>query len=174
MIHVAVEGRLQGAFHDITERKQAELSLFESKNFNASVIDSLTKLIAVLDVRGVIVAVNEAWRRYAISNGAPESLVGIGIGANYLEVCEKARDSPQGEDARQTEAGIRAVLTGELPEFHLEYPCHTPTELRWFQVTVAPMKGAIGGRLSAIPTSPSASWPRQRFSTVKRAIASCS
>lgn len=137
--------RVAGTHLDITERKHAEQILLESKNFNASVIDSLRKQIAVLDAHGVIVAVNEAWHRSAIGNGAPATLDGIGIGADYLAVCEKALDSAQGEDARQTQAGIRAVLAGELAEFHLEYPCHSSTGQHWFQMNVAPMRGAAGG-----------------------------
>jgi PAS domain S-box-containing protein len=29
-------------------------------------------------------------------------------------------------------AGIRAVMTGQKTEFHLEYPCHSPQQQRWF------------------------------------------
>ena len=137
--------RLRGAFHDITARKQAEQSLLESKNFNASVVDSLSQQIAVLDACGVIVSVNEAWRRFAIGNGVPETLDGVGIGVNYLEVCAKALDGPHDAEARQAQAAIRAVLAGELPDFHLEYPFHSATEQRWFQLNVAPMKTAAGG-----------------------------
>ena len=61
--------RLRGAFHDITERKLSELALRSSKDFNVSVLESLSEHIAVLDERGVIVAVNEAWRRFGLANG---------------------------------------------------------------------------------------------------------
>ncbi len=137
--------RLQGAFHDITERKRAELSLVESKNFNASVLDSLSSQISVLDASGVIVAVNEAWRRFAISNGAPLTLDGLGVGVDYLGVCARAADHGGGNEARQAETGIRAVLRGELAEFHLEYQVDLPAQQRWFQMNVGPMNGTVGG-----------------------------
>src|SRR5258706_609267 len=38
----------------------------------------------------------------------------------------------------------QAVLEGLLPEFKLEYPCHSPTEQRWFLLRVTPLPGAPG------------------------------
>jgi two-component system, sensor histidine kinase and response regulator len=126
---------------DVTERKQVELALVESKNFNASVINSLAEQVAVLDPTGVIVATNEAWRKFSLAAGAPDSHSKLGVGANYLEVCARAAAAGQGIEARQTLDGIRSVLSGEFPSFQLEYPCHTPTIRRWFQVGVVPMQG---------------------------------
>ena len=56
---------------------------------------------------------------------------------NYLEVCRKASTSePLAERAL---AGIVGVLTGRLPQFELEYPCHSANEQRWFLMTVLPI-----------------------------------
>lgn len=137
--------RVAGTHLDITERKRAERALLESKNFNAAVIDSLSKQIAVLNSGGVIVAVNESWRRFALSNGASPTHNAADIGLDYLGALANADDDPQGHEIERIRAGIRAVLTGDLPEFHLDYPCHSPTEQRWFQMNVVPMKGATGG-----------------------------
>ena len=41
-------------------------------------------------------------------------------------------------------AGIRAVMQGELSEFTLEYPCHSPSEQRWFMVRVTRFAGDSG------------------------------
>jgi PAS domain S-box-containing protein len=62
--HVAV------LFTDITSRVKAEESLRESSEFNQDVIDSIAAHIAVLDDTGEITAVNEAWRQFAVENGA--------------------------------------------------------------------------------------------------------
>jgi PAS domain S-box-containing protein len=137
--------RVAGTHLDITERKQAEQALLESQDFSASVINSLTKQIAVLDARGVIIAVNRAWRRFAINNGAPATPDTIGVGVDYLGAFAQAADDPQDDEIQRTRAGIRAVLDGQLPEFHLDYACHSATEKRWFQMNVVPMKGAAGG-----------------------------
>jgi len=136
--------RLRGAFHDITERKLAEVALRNSTDFNVSVLDSLSEQIAVLDADGVIVAVNAAWRRRAILGGA-ESEEDLGVGMNYLHVYSQALGSPADEDADKSLAGIRSVLRREVPEFHLEYRCQSPTEQRWFRVSVVPMQGASRG-----------------------------
>ncbi|GGK98115.1 sensor histidine kinase [Deinococcus radiotolerans] len=100
--------------------------------FVASAFDALAASVAILDDRGVIVLVNEAWRRFAQANGGDS-----GEGVNYLEICD-ATVGPDLEDAHQIARGIRAVLAGEETLFELEYPCHSPTEDRYFMARVTP------------------------------------
>ena len=96
----------------------------------ADVLNSLTTHIAVLDSRGVIVLVNDAWKRFAQDN---DSAVENGyIGTNYLAVCEDAIRSSGDETARAVADAIRSLIRGEKNSFSLEYPCHSPTEERWF------------------------------------------
>ena len=78
---------------------------------------------------GTIVAVNEAWRRFAKDNGADPGEVSEG--ANYLGVCAGARGE-QSEYARSFAKGLHSVLWGKEERFVLEYPCHSPTKKRWF------------------------------------------
>jgi hypothetical protein len=102
-------------------------------DFSQSLVDALTAHIAVLDHTGAIVAVNSAWRRFAQANGWLQD--GYGLGLNYLSICEDAcGDSSEG--ALEAAAGIRAVMQGKLDEFQLEYPCHSPTTPRWFNLRV--------------------------------------
>ena len=115
--------------HDITERKRIEEKLQESERFALSTIDALTTHIAVLDENGTIIAVNKAWRDFAASN--PPIYQNVCEMVNYLAVC----DVVEGEDQPQALAfaqGIRAVMAGEKKEFFLEYPCHSPSDKRWF------------------------------------------
>jgi signal transduction histidine kinase/putative methionine-R-sulfoxide reductase with GAF domain len=107
-----------------------------------AVLEALPYTVAVLDRAGTIVAVNTTWRRMARENGAPDLAEGS-IGLNYLAV---SRDStgPDSAQAEAAAAGIQAVLEGLLPEFGLEYPCHSPTEQRWFLLRVTPLPGAPG------------------------------
>ena len=72
---------------------------------------------------------NEAWRRFARANGTSPSEVSEG--ANYLEVCDAAAGAGL-EEARTFGEGLRSVLDGRSSEFAVEYPCHSPTEKRWF------------------------------------------
>ena len=123
---------------DITDRKRAEDKLRESERFAFSTMDALTAHIAVLDENGTIIAVNKAWRDFAASN--PPIHQNVCEGAEYLAVCGVA----EGEDQPQAFAfaqGIMAVMTGEKKEFSLEYPCHSPSEQRWFVGRVTPFSG---------------------------------
>ena len=73
--------------------------------------------------------VNRKWREFADANPpAPEN---YSVGANYLAVCTAAIDDSC-EDARLFTEGLRAVLSGESISYEQEYPCHSPTEQRWF------------------------------------------
>jgi hypothetical protein len=58
------------------------------ERFARSVLDGLSAHIAVLNGAGVIVAVNEAWREFARTNGADPGKVSEG--SSYLEVCGAA------------------------------------------------------------------------------------
>lgn len=101
------------------------------------VLNSLMAHIAVLDERGVIIAVNDSWTRFAAENGARTSYVG----ADYLAVCEQAAANDQ--TAQSALDGLRALLRGDTEAFSLEYPCHSPSAERWFALRVV---RASGGR----------------------------
>lgn len=105
------------------------------QRFRPSAFNSLAEQIAIVDERGVIRDVNESWRRFARENGSAEQAENP-IGVNYFEVCEQAVDQPDGEEAGAARAGIQKVLNCEVPEFHVEYACHSPTERRWFLMSV--------------------------------------
>ncbi|HEV2741976.1 MAG TPA: GAF domain-containing protein, partial [Rubrobacter sp.] len=98
-------------------------------------LDSLSAHIAILDGSGEIVAVNGVWRAFAQANGGDPDKVSEG--ANYLRVCESAK-ARNHEDAAVFAEGIRDVLSGRRESFELEYPCHSPTERRWFIGRVTP------------------------------------
>ena len=118
---------------DIAERKQSEKVLRESKELLQGTIDALTSHIAVLDKNGIIVKVNAAWREFAEQNSFAAD--NYGIGSSYIEGCtpKKKGDSDNnnsfGSNAAQ---GIMGVISGKCPLFELEYPCHSPSEIRWF------------------------------------------
>ncbi len=118
---------------EVGERNRSEQAIRESQRFLQSTLDALSAEIAILDESGVIVAVNAARDRFARAN--PQASGGAGTGANYLEVCDRS-EGECAEDARAVARGIRAVIAGEIGEFHREYPCHSPTERRWFIIHV--------------------------------------
>jgi diguanylate cyclase (GGDEF)-like protein/PAS domain S-box-containing protein len=102
----------------------------------ATFLDPLPAHIALLDAQGIVVSVNDAWRRFASADAMLGP--GYGIGHNYLDICKHARvDSPS--DARRVAEGIRSVLTSGAESFSIEYSCHLPMEQRWFLLTVTPL-----------------------------------
>jgi PAS domain S-box-containing protein len=121
---------------DISDRKRAEQQLAEAHQFLHSSIDALTSHIAVLDENGVILAVNDAWRRFADEN----QFVGnrYGVGSNYIEHCQPSAN--ECGDGQIVVNGIRDVLSGRKPSFEIEYPCHSPGEQRWFVMRITRFK----------------------------------
>jgi len=109
----------------------------DSNGFAEAVIDALSSNICVTDKDGVIVAVNRAWRSFGDEN-SPKSPC-LGIGADYLKVCQEA-SGPGSEGAMQFASGLESVLNGRAELFQMEYPCHSPTEDRWFLGRATPLK----------------------------------
>ena len=125
---------------DITARKQAEELKLANEKFRNAILDSVPSHIAVLDRTGTIIAVNEAWRRFALNNGTEpgEPAANTHIGANYLDICgASVGTSPN--DASLAADGILAVINGSVPMFQFVYPCHSPTQQRWFSMAVTPL-----------------------------------
>jgi diguanylate cyclase (GGDEF)-like protein/PAS domain S-box-containing protein len=128
-------------FRDVTERKAAREIIRQGDELLQGIFDSVATEVAVVDASGIITHVSKSWERFATKN---EAVMGrVGVGMNYLDVCGEAGD----EDllAKKALEGIRAVIEGRQPAFHLEYPCHSPSEQRWFKMQVDPRSPAVGG-----------------------------
>ena len=108
-----------------------------------ALLDALPAHIALLDAEGVIVAVNEAWRRFANANGLRDA--SHSVGRNYLDTCGRV-PGPGAAQTCSVAAGLRAVLAGESKNFSIEYACDSPTEQRRFLLTATPLEpGHPGG-----------------------------
>ncbi|MCA9219774.1 MAG: PAS domain S-box protein [Planctomycetales bacterium] len=127
-----------GTSTDIDDRKRDQQRLTESQQFLRSSLDALSSHIAVLDETGVILAVNEAWRRFGERNGLVTPY--YAVGHNYLTACEPQSGACE-EHASEASDGIREVIVGKRRNYLVEYPCHSPTEKRWFQMRVTPFHG---------------------------------
>ncbi len=101
----------------------------EANRIVRATLDSLSAHIALVDASGEIFMTNEAWRGFAQANGTPTHEVSEG--ADYLDICDAAGRAGV-EEAAVFAEGLRSVLDGGLREFAMEYPCHSPTEERWF------------------------------------------
>ena len=94
--------------------------------------DEMTALFAdrmvsgvLLDRSGAIVSVSQGWKAFAQEAGF--KLPEFGIGQNYLRHCAYADQ----ESSRIVE-GIAHLLSGRIDFLAFIYPCHTPTQRRWF------------------------------------------
>jgi signal transduction histidine kinase len=116
---------------------------WQSDDLAGGVLASLRDHVAVVDSAGNIIAVNEAWRRFARDNDAksPEAVL---EGANYLDVCK--RSTADGDEfAIRALGGLQSILREEADEFSMEYPCSSPDVERWFFMTVVPLQLPGGG-----------------------------
>ncbi len=128
---------------DITDRKRTEKLLRATRDQLSLVLDSLDAHVAVLDGAGNIVTVNEPWRNFARENGITNP-VGTVEQVNYLEVLACATLDSSGDIAAVRD-GVEGVLKGTRATFTTEYPCNSPTELRWFRMHVMPLRsGQVG------------------------------
>lgn len=95
----------------------------------AAAFDALETHVAILDEDGVILLVNEAWRRFALANdGQSEQSY---VGESYLAACapETAGNDPY---ARRAWDALLDLLAGRRTSATFEYPCHSPRRPRWF------------------------------------------
>ncbi|MEO8280797.1 MAG: PAS domain-containing protein, partial [Ideonella sp.] len=115
---------------------QERLRKQEAKR-QATLLNALPAHVALLDAEGVVIAVNEAWRRFGNENALLDANYGVGV--NYLDVCNLA-PGPGAAQAWQVASGLRAVLAGERSVFSMEYTCDSPTEQRRFLLTATPLE----------------------------------
>jgi len=125
----------------LLKRAQGHVRIVELAK-QAAILNALPEHIALLDSRGVVVTVNDAWRQFADNNAfhGPDH----GVGVDYLAVCDKASGDSAAE-AADVAAGIRAVLDGTHDRFGHEYACHGVENPRWFRLTVTRLFGVAAG-----------------------------
>jgi PAS domain S-box-containing protein len=136
--------RLGERFRERTkELLKAHRASGEGETVVRSLLDALSAHIAILDENGLILCTNGAWEVFGKSN---ELIDYDFLGVNYLSVCERATGE-WAEGASAAAAGIREVISGSRDLFTLEYPCHSPSEKRWFSMSVARFKDCTPPRV---------------------------
>jgi PAS domain S-box-containing protein len=129
---------------DITEKRRAEKELMSSyaeKQVLAerlsTILNTLPARVALLDERGIIVEVNEAWK----SPGGANKLLdnSCTVNSDYLAIATEAGKT-QDQDDKNPGKGIQAVLSGQLHEFVMVYSSHSNDNRQWFRMIVTPLQ----------------------------------
>ncbi len=103
----------------------------------STILNTLPANIALLDEKGFIIEINDAWRNFADDNG----FIGAnyGVGENYITISKNACGSAE-KDGKAVTSGIISILENNQKEFIYEYTCDSPNEQRWFRMVVTPLQ----------------------------------
>ena len=96
---------------------------------NEAVLNSLRDQICLIDTAGNLCFTNKEWDQFVINNGGTSNC--CGIGTNYLQ---HSKNEPV------VYQGLKAILAGETDYFNFEYPCHSPSQKRWFLMQATPLQ----------------------------------
>lgn len=96
-------------------------------------LDAFDAHIAILGPDATILRVNKAWREFGLDNGAIHA---TWEGQNYREACEEAAAGGD-EDAIAVSVALAQVLRGGAEKREFAYECSSPTEQRFFLMTIA-------------------------------------
>jgi hypothetical protein len=91
---------------------------------------------AILDNKGNILMVNNAWRAEAMIHSTTLKGKDTCEGINYLSIC----DNVQGDDAEEAlkmSRSIREVISDHTKVFNIKYVCHSQDEKRWFLAKIS-------------------------------------
>jgi two-component system, LuxR family, sensor kinase FixL len=116
-------------------KKDAEDALRTSESMNSAILASFTSRVAVLDRKGCIIAVNDAWKREVEAPGE---------GVNYVELWRQAAYEGK-QHARDVMTGLASILGGTRPEFSIEYVSGATAGKQWWTMVVVPLGRPEGG-----------------------------
>jgi two-component system cell cycle sensor histidine kinase/response regulator CckA len=122
----------------LLRRAQDQVRFLEAAK-QTSVLNALPASVALVDAQGLIMSVNEAWKQFAQLNGLEP--LKYEIGRNYLEVCDDECGDLLPKSNRVSK-GIQSILNAEEASFSVEYLCKSPSEPRWYLLTVTPLAGS--------------------------------
>ena len=102
---------------------------------------SVLPCVAVVDEDGVICSVNDGWKEFARANGYEGER--YGVGDRYFSHCVT-------KDTQDLQSIFSDIMLGRREKFQLEYPCHSPTEERWYlmEMMSLPMPTGTYGLIS--------------------------
>ncbi len=157
-------------FHDTTslvkanQRYQAgEARLRAMAAQQTAIINGIPAQIALIGPDGVIRAVNEQWRVFSESYPVfGESLL---VGKNLVRLFAESTGEAK-ESGQSMAIALQKILAGNKQSFSIDYPCHSPSQQRWFKCQIAPF--AIDGDNGALMTNMDITRQTQMYEQMKR------
>ena len=127
-----------GCVFELRRQRLADIDFLHAQLDRARLVDHLDEIddsTAICASDGQIVFVNHAWRSFARSNyyDGPDF-----IGQNYLSICNET-DGAEMNHGSAVYAGLQGVVDGTVKCFTHLFPCHSPTEFRWFRLSAIPL-----------------------------------
>ena len=123
----------------LRRHRLAEKLMRESEQFARSTVDALPTHIAILDERGIVIAVNRAWREFGIGGGPTNDR--IPEGSNYLAHHDQRAGTGRDLEAAAVASGIREVSDRRRTEFTTERCVQVGEVKRHFLVRVTRFPG---------------------------------
>ena len=147
---------------DITDERLHCEALERGIDSLEEALDSLPASLLMVDGQGVITSANARWHVSARANGL--SMPNAGIGANYLDLCDRAAKAGEPE-AGLVAAGLRAVLDRRSLAFEMEYsfPPIADHPRQWFRLAVSALGTQPGAVIQHHDTTEARSEQEQRF-----------
>ena len=108
-----------------------------------SLLSSLADQVAIVDAKGVVLEVNDSWRRFAERPGG-DTFHRVLEGDDYEDTCRASAAAGSGAAARTLE-GLTTVLGREARRFELEYDCDHHGSHERYAVHVQALERANGG-----------------------------
>ncbi|MDQ7834622.1 MAG: PAS domain S-box protein [Humidesulfovibrio sp.] len=134
-------------FSNVMLRQSTREALRESASLVTSILNALSAFLCVLDKKGAITLVNQAWLKNGAKSG-PTVAGSLTVGDNYLDYLSQAAE--QGDEyASAIKKGIGSVLSGQADLYRLEFPSRSGPALHWYLLEATPGgKGARGAVLT--------------------------
>lgn len=156
------------AFADQRRQRRRAVVKDPRDRLGAAILASMSAHVAVLDRRGIIIAVNDAWTAFGRSRGL-QAEDAISPGASYVAVCQRAAESGV-RGAAETLAGVLAVCEGRRPSFRRQYAFEDGGSERWFVMQVVPLRRRDGGAVVTHRDVTKEKWAERELRDLSRRV----
>lgn len=130
---------------DLSAFRRAETQRKNAESLHSAVLASLHDQIAVIDSTGVVVEVNDSWKR-AVESAHSARFDRVNAGDNVLDTCARAAERGERGAVEQLRA-LRTILDGTGVRCQLEYREASGDEPAWIEVSIERLRRSEGGAI---------------------------